>query len=39
MACSEPFVESTIATIATIVASARTGEVGDGKISDPLIDP
>ena len=36
MACSEPFVES---TIAAIVASARTGEVGDGKISDPLIDP
>ena len=29
MACSEPFVES---TIAAIVASARTGEVGDGKI-------
>ena len=29
MACSEPFVES---TIAAIVAAARTGEVGDGKI-------
>jgi nitrogen regulatory protein P-II 1 len=29
MACSEPFVES---TIAAIVAGARTGEVGDGKI-------
>lgn len=29
MACSEPFVE---ATIAAILASARTGEVGDGKI-------
>jgi nitrogen regulatory protein P-II 1 len=29
MACSEPFVE---ATIAAIVSSARTGEVGDGKI-------
>ena len=29
MACSEPFVES---TIAAIVAGARSGEVGDGKI-------
>jgi nitrogen regulatory protein P-II 1 len=29
MACSEPFVE---ATIQAILASARTGEVGDGKI-------
>jgi len=29
MACSEPFVE---ATIKAILASARTGEVGDGKI-------
>jgi nitrogen regulatory protein P-II 1 len=29
MACSEPFVEP---TIAAILASARTGEVGDGKI-------
>ena len=29
MACSEPYVE---ATIAAIVSSARTGEVGDGKI-------
>jgi nitrogen regulatory protein P-II 1 len=29
MACSEPFVAS---TIAAIVQSARTGEVGDGKI-------
>jgi nitrogen regulatory protein P-II 1 len=29
MACSEPFVES---TLAAIVAAARTGEVGDGKI-------
>ncbi len=29
MACSEPFVE---ATIAAILDSARTGEVGDGKI-------
>jgi nitrogen regulatory protein P-II 1 len=29
MACSEPFVEP---TIAAILASARTGDVGDGKI-------
>ncbi len=29
MACSEPFVEP---TIQAILASARTGEVGDGKI-------
>jgi nitrogen regulatory protein P-II 1 len=29
MACSEPFVEP---TIAAIVAAARTGDVGDGKI-------
>ena len=29
MACSEPFVEP---TIRAILASARTGEVGDGKI-------
>jgi len=29
MACSEPFVE---ATIRAILASARTGQVGDGKI-------
>ena len=29
MACSEPFVEP---TIQAIVAAARTGEVGDGKI-------
>ncbi len=29
MACSEPFVEP---TIKAILASARTGEVGDGKI-------
>jgi nitrogen regulatory protein P-II 1 len=29
MACSEPFVE---ATISAIVAAARTGRVGDGKI-------
>jgi nitrogen regulatory protein P-II 1 len=29
MACSEPFVEP---TIAAILAAARTGEVGDGKI-------
>ncbi|HEV7990751.1 MAG TPA: P-II family nitrogen regulator [Gemmatimonadaceae bacterium] len=29
MACSEPFVE---ATISAIVAAARTGKVGDGKI-------
>lgn len=29
MACSEPFVEI---TIAAIVSAARTGEVGDGKI-------
>jgi len=29
MACSEPFVEP---TIAAIVAAARTGSVGDGKI-------
>jgi nitrogen regulatory protein P-II 1 len=29
MACSEPFVE---ATIEAILSSARTGEVGDGKI-------
>ena len=29
MACSEPFVEP---TIAAILSSARTGEVGDGKI-------
>jgi nitrogen regulatory protein P-II 1 len=29
MACSEPFVE---ATISAIVAAARTGSVGDGKI-------
>ncbi len=29
MACSEPFVD---ATIEAIVAAARTGEVGDGKI-------
>lgn len=29
MACSEPFVEP---TIAAIVAAARTGQVGDGKI-------
>jgi nitrogen regulatory protein P-II 1 len=29
MVCSEPFVEP---TIAAILASARTGEVGDGKI-------
>ena len=28
MACSEPFVES---TIAAIISGARTGEVGDGK--------
>ncbi|HEY2825179.1 MAG TPA: P-II family nitrogen regulator, partial [Gemmatimonadales bacterium] len=29
MACSEPFVEP---TIQAILASARTGDVGDGKI-------
>ena len=29
MACSEPFVE---ATVQAILAAARTGEVGDGKI-------
>ena len=29
MACSEPFVEP---TIAAILSAARTGEVGDGKI-------
>ena len=35
MVCSEPFVE---ATIQAILASARTGEVGDGKIFVQPID-
>ena len=35
MACSEPFVE---ATIGAIVASARTGAVGDGKIFVQQLD-
>ncbi len=35
MACSEPFVEP---TIRAILASARTGEVGDGKIFVQPID-
>jgi len=35
MACSEPFVEP---TIKAILSSARTGEVGDGKIFVQQID-
>jgi nitrogen regulatory protein P-II 1 len=35
MACSEPFVEP---TIKAILSSARTGEVGDGKIFVQSID-